>query len=167
MVMRFGVRVVLLAALCGVAVPALGGYQSPLVIPAAAFHENGDHPEAFFFHPNGYLEAEGTNVTFTAAVYLPGSATVRRVTLNAYDNTDSCSSPSVNSWLFRRHVSTSEVDSMASLATAPGASSSLQQVEDRTISFALIDNISYVYFIRVDLCGYSHRLYSVVIDYTE
>ncbi len=167
--MRFIIPMAVLASLAFAVPASTGGHQSPLVIPAAAFQEVGAEPDVFYFHNNGYLEGEGETIAMTAAAYLPGGATVRRLTLYGYDNTDSCDSPNaptVYVWLMRRNIYTGDVEHMASAWTT-GASSFPQHHDDTSIVEAWIDNLNYIYYVRLQICSYSHRLYSVAIDYTE
>ena len=66
-------RVVGLIAVFGLAAVSpiwSAGHSSPLVIPAAAFHNDGEDPSGFWFHPEGHFEGNGYGVKMIAAVYL-------------------------------------------------------------------------------------------------
>ncbi len=160
--------IALIAAACLVAPASLraAGHSSPLVIPSAAFHNDGQDPEGFWFHPDGYLEGEGDGVIMIAAVYLPQNATVESFTLYAVDGTDSCPVPSVNAWLYRVEISDGDISMMAVTATS-GASSVMQERVDSSIAYPVVSNLQYRYFVRVDFCASSHNFYSVAIDYSE
>ncbi len=93
------------------------GYSSPMVIPAAAFHNDGEDPNGFYFNQNGYLEGDGTSVKMFAAAYLPQGAAVESLTLYAIDGTDACTVPSVNAWLFRVPIVEAELSQMAGFYT--------------------------------------------------
>lgn len=142
------------------------GHGAPLVIPAAAFHNDGDDPNGFWFNPGGYLEGDGYGVKMIAGVYLPQNATVESFTLYAVDGTDSCEVPSINAWLFRVEISDGDVSMMAVAATT-GASPLMQERVDSSIDYATVSNLQYRYFVRVDFCGYTHDFYSISIDYSE
>lgn len=163
-VLRF---LVLIVAFCLVATPGWAtGHSSPLVIPAAAFHNDGQDPEGFYFHQNGRLEGQGSGVTMVAAATLPQGATVVGFTLHGVDGTDACEVPSINAWLYRVEISDGDVSLMASIATS-GASVTMQHPTDDTIGFAAVSNFLYRYYVRVDFCGYTHDFYAVDIEYTE
>jgi hypothetical protein len=145
---------------------AIDGHSPPMVIPAAAFHNDGDDPSGFYFHPNGFIEGDGAPVTMVAAVYLPDSATVESLTLHAVDWTNSCAVPSVNAWLYRVPIIDSVLTTMAAVATS-GSSSAMQTPTDTSVSGAVIHNNMYRYFVRVDLCSQLHDFYAVEIGYSE
>lgn len=157
----------LMAALCMLVAPGwAAGHTSPLVIPAAAFHNDGQDPEGFYFHQDGHLEGEGSGVIMVAAATLPQAATVVGFTLHAVDGTDACDVPSINAWLYRVEISNGDVSLMANVATS-GASSVMQHPTDPTIAFAAVSNFLYRYYVRVDFCGYTHDFFAVDIEYTE
>lgn len=142
------------------------GHGAPLVIPAAAFHNNGEDPNGFWFHPDGHLEGSGFGVKMIAAVYLPQNATVESFTLYAVDGTDSCEVPSINAWLYRVEISDGDISMMAVTATS-GASPFMQERVDTSIDYATVSNLQYRYFVRVDFCAVTHDFYSLSIDYSE
>lgn len=142
------------------------GHGAPLVIPAAAFHNDGEDPNGFWFNPGGYLEGNGYGVKMIAAVYLPQNATVESFTLYAVDATDSCEVPSINAWLYRVEISNGDVSMMALTATS-GASPVMQERVDSSIAYATVSNFMYRYFVRVDFCALTHDFYSISIDYSE
>ena len=111
-------------------------------------------------------EIGGYNVPKGTTVYLPQWATVEGLTLYAVDGTNSCTVPSVNAWLYRVPIVDAVLTHMAGVATS-GASSAMQTPTDSTISSAVIDNLFYRYFVRVDFCSSTHEFYAVEIDYTE
>lgn len=142
------------------------GHSSPLVIQAAAFHNDGEDPEGFYFHQDGHLEGEGSGVIMIACATLPTPATVVGFTLHAIDGSDACALPSINAWLFRAEISNGDVSVMAAVATT-GASSTMQHRIDKTIAYAAVNNFQYLYFVRVDFCSDAHNFYAVEIEYTE
>jgi len=154
-------------ALAALPTHALDGYSSPMVVPAAAFHIEGEDSSAFFFHPDGYLQGDGSPVIMYAAVYLPQYATVESVTLHAVDGSDSCTAePSVIAVLNRSSIASYSIYQL-SLVSTTGASSAMQSPTDSNIDVATIDNMLYRYYLRVGLCSASHHFYSVEINYTE
>lgn len=167
--MKSLVIITLGAAIATAALPtlALDGYTSPMVVPAAAFHNDGVDPDGFFFRPDGYLEGEGSPVMMYAAVYLPNFATVDSITLNAVDGSDSCTAQaSVQAILNRASMTTETIYQMARASTT-GASSTMQSPTTSSIGVATIDNLYYRYYLRVQFCSTTHRFYSVEIHYSE
>jgi len=162
-----GIILGVVVALTALPTHALEGYSSPMVVPAAAFHNDGEDPSGFFFHPDGYLEANGSPVSMYAAVYLPDGATVESVTLKAVDGSDTCSAQaSVTAVLDRASISSETIHQMALVSTT-GASSTMQSPTDSTVFYETISNIHYRYYLRVLLCSASHHFYSVEINYSE
>ncbi len=146
---------------------ALDGYSSPMVVPAAAFHNDGEDPSGFSFHPDGYLEGEGSPVLMYAAVYLPDFATVESMTLKAVDGSDTCSAQAfVTAVLDRASISSETIHQMALVSTT-GASSAMQSPTDSDVDYETINNMQYRYYLRVQLCSAAHHFYSVEINYTE
>ncbi len=154
------------AGLAGAAPLWAAGHTAPMVIPAAALHNDGENPNGFYFNQNGYLEGDGTAVKMFAAAYLPQGATVESLTLYAVDGTDACTVPSVNAWLFRVPIDEAELSQMVGVAT-DGASSGIQEPTSSSITDGVIDNLFYRYFVRVDFCAATHKVLAVVIDYSE
>jgi hypothetical protein len=142
-------------------------WQTPLVIPAAGFVSNGVDPEGHYFHAGGYLNGEGYDNRMVAPVYLPDGATVREIQAMVYDNTDSCGTiPNVGAGLHRVSFNDGTASDMAYTITS-GHSSSPQVISDSSISGATIDNDLYAYWVHLDFCSMSHRIYAVVVYYTE
>ena len=50
-----GIILVTVAASAALPTHALDVYSSPMVVPSAAFHNDGEDPSGFFFHPDGYF----------------------------------------------------------------------------------------------------------------
>ncbi len=157
---------VAVAGLAGAAPLWAAGHSAPMVLSAAAFHNDGEDPNGFYFNQNGYLEGDGTPVKMFAAAYLPQGATVESLTLYAVDGTDACTVPSVNAWLFRVPIVEAELSQMVGVATG-GASSAIQEPTSSSITNGVIDNLFYRYFVRVDFCAATHKVLAVVIDYSE
>ena len=166
--MKNSAGIILILAAIATASPAVAieGHSPPLIIPAAAFHNDGDDPNGFYFHPDGYLEGDGAPVKMYAAVYLPENATVESFTLYAVDWTNSCTVPSVNAWLYRVPIIDNVLTQIAGVATS-GSLSTMQTPTDTTISAGAINNFMYRYFVRVDFCSHLHDFYAVEIDYSE
>lgn len=159
---------IIFAACLGTAAPthAIDGHSPPLIIPAAAFHNDGHNITGFFFHPNGYLNGDGSPATMYAAVYLPANATLDRFTLHAVDGSTSCAEPEVKAWLYSIPVIDTPASIMANVSTS-GSSSIMQSPSASLASSPPVDNLGHRYYVRVDLCSSLHDFYSVQIDYTE
>lgn len=159
---------IIVAACLTAATPvrAIDGHSPPLIIPAAAFHNDGDDVNGFFFHPNGYLNGDGSLVTMYAAVYLPAYATLERFTLHAVDESTSCAEPDVKAWFYSIPVVDTPASIMANVSTS-GSSSTMQSPSASLASSPAVDNLGRRYYVRVDLCSGLHDFYSVQIDYTE
>ncbi|RLE17425.1 MAG: hypothetical protein DRJ65_22790 [Acidobacteria bacterium] len=161
--------IIVLVAAAGLAVSTplwASGHSAPMVIPAAAFHNDGEDPNGFYFNQNGYLEGDGTGVKMFAGAHLPQGATVESLTLYAVDGTDACDLPSVTAWLFRVPVGEAQLSEMVGVAT-DGASSAIQEPTSSSITDGVIDNLFYRYFVRVDFCAATHKFLAVAIDYSE
>lgn len=142
-------------------------YQSPLVIPAAAFVNDGVDPDGATLQ-NGAIVGTGVKVNMVAPVYLPDGATVDLFRAYIYDNDDVCDTNGEDVDLFL--VRTSLVDGTeqtVAIAASDGMSSFVQLVPTHTLyeSYATINNTSYQYWIHMRICSASHRVSAVVIGY--
>jgi len=143
------------------------GYTSPMVIPGAAFHTDGEDPDGFFFDVDGFIAGEGTPVMLFAPVYLPNGATIDSMTLYAIDNSDSCTGQtSVDVVLNRAEIGDSGLYQMGLVETS-GSSTGMQSPTDTTIGPNPVNNMLYRYYVRAMLCSPQHHLYAVSIEYSE
>jgi hypothetical protein len=141
----------------------------PLVIPAAAFHSQGDNVEDYNFSPSdGSLYEDGaTTVCMQAPVYLPDGATVTGFYGYLYDNT---ASASVDLTLYRVRNQYGTQDEMAYVSTDGLAEiDSILYREDTSINEPLVSDL-YSYFIYT--CfesdgGSDIRIYAARIFFTE
>lgn len=156
----------IILALAG-AVVAEDGYTSPMVIPGAAFHTDGDDPDGFSFNVGGFVAGEGSPVMLYAAVYLPHGATIDRMTVYAVDDSNSCTGQeSVEVFLNRAEISGYGLYEMAAAATI-GASSAMQSPSDSSVGPNPVNNLLYRYYVRALLCSTTHHLHAVEIEYSE
>ncbi|MCD4749229.1 MAG: hypothetical protein K8R59_07635 [Thermoanaerobaculales bacterium] len=175
-----GERTVFVMAVLAVVVAALVGpasaeepydakaYFSPMVIPAAAFINDGVNIDGFEFH-NGALIGNGVDmVNMVAPVYLPQGATIHSFRAYLYDNDNDCDGTyeDIDLFLNRTSLVTGAIQPIA-IATSVGASGSMQFVPTHTLytSAATVNNDSYQYWIHMRICSLSHRLKAVVIEY--
>jgi hypothetical protein len=133
---------------------------SLLVIPAAAFSSDGGFPDGFFFDfDTGYLRGDNF-ACLKAPVYLPQGAFIDSLYASLYDNAYGI----VAVRLRRVDVVTGSLDIMAAVSTTTD-STSIQQVEDITISYPEVRYPRYAYFLTTCLTSADHRVYSVRIYY--
>jgi hypothetical protein len=166
----------LILALLGVLV-AIGGqfaegsgssdFESPLVITAADFKNNGADVEGYHFHRDGRLEGSGSTVYMVAPVYLPNGAVVRKVVAYVYDNNDSCDSPDIEVVVAQHDLAETNVTLIITSAQTTGASGAVQEISGHLTISPPIDNINFAYWVTVTLCSTSHNFHSVAIYYTE
>ena len=136
------------------------GDSSLLVIPAAAFTNDGTDPDGFFFDFNGgYVNGSGTACLKTP-VYLPNGVTITSVNASLYDNDPG--NVTVN--LRRVSVDTGTSNVMANPGTVAD-STAIQQRNDTTITYPEISYPDYAYYVTTCLSSANHRLYSVRIYY--
>ena len=145
---------------------AMDGHSPPLIIPAAAFHNDGEDPNGFYFHPHGYLNGDGSVVNMYAAVYLPAYAQPVSLTLHAVDGSVSCAEPDIGAWFYRTPIVDTPTSIMGNVFTS-GSSSSMQSPSVSLASNPPVDNLGYRYYVRVRICSGLHDFYSLEIDYTE
>jgi len=145
---------------------AAKGWHTPLVISAADFKPDGNGPDDFFFNLEGHFEGEGIIIRLHAPAYLPHGATIHQLSASVYDNDDECDSPDIRVFLRRARFSDGTWYSMG-LAQTSGASASVQQISDTSITNSLIDNVDFVYYVYVSMCDASHELMAVKIYYSE
>lgn len=161
------------ATICVVILAAAGpvfaddGYTSPMVIPGAAFHTDGEDPDGFSFNVNGYIAGTGSPIMLFASVYLPDGATIDRMTLYAVDNSDSCTEQtSVEVVLNRAEIGDNGLYQMGLVETS-GSSTGMQSPSDSSIGPNPVNNMLYRYYVRAMLCSSTHNLYAVSIEYSE
>jgi hypothetical protein len=146
---------------------AAKSYFAPMVIPAAAFINDGQDPDGFDFRTGG-IEGLGTPVEMVAPVYLPDGATVRGLRAYIYDNTDSCGSNREDVDIFL--VETNLVEGTAStiaITTSSGADGFVDYEPTHTLyaGNATINNGSNMYWLQMRICSPSHRVNAVVIEF--
>lgn len=164
---KFAIIVAAVVTIAAVPVLADDGYTSPMVVPGAAFHTDGQDPDGLIFNVNGYIRGDGSAVTAYAPVYLPDGATITSMTVYAVDGSDACTGQeSVGVYLNRTSITDDLVYQLAS-ATTTGVSSTMQTPTDGSISPPLINNLQYRYYLRAMLCSSTHNLYAVALEYTE
>ncbi len=134
---------------------------SPLVIPAAAFSDDGIDPDSFTFSfAGGYLSGKAAkHGCVEASVYLPHAATITDMFASVYDN-DSAEDIQVNLYRLDNFSGTTNV--MAAVATTnPFASSTIQSLHDDSISNSMILYPQYSYYVTTCVDSANIRLYSV------
>jgi len=147
-------------------------YTTPLVIPAAAFVNDGNNPEGYEYLK--YLFAAGAPANFVAPVYLPSSAQVSGFSAYLRDPYSS-GDPDCTGLLVDIRLKLVRVpffadpaagQDVAHLSTS-GSSSSVQYVASSDIDPTrnTIDNFFYNYYVLAEMCAGSHQLNAVVIDY--
>jgi hypothetical protein len=142
--------------------PQAFGGSSPLVVPAAAFTDNGDDPDGFDFNATGgYVDGSGT-ACLKAPVYLPRGVTVYGVDGAIYDNGPG------QIYLELRRVDrfTGATDVMANLYT-DFDSASIQHPSDLSIQHSEIGDLysTHAYYLTTCLNNADNRLYAVRIHY--
>ncbi len=140
-------------------------YGSPLIIPGAAFTNDGEGPSDFrFFFVDGYVAGGDADTAFMKApAYLPHGATVTQVCYTVYDNSNF---NDVSVFLVRKNqFSSDSADTMSSL-TSNWNDTDIHTVCDTNIDYALTDS-GYAYYVALILPYSSTRLYSVRIYYSE
>lgn len=145
---------------------ATKAYYSPMVIPAAAFINDGVDIDGFDFRTGG-IEGLGDTVHMMAPVYLPDGAKVSSFRAYVYDNTDSCGTqPNVDIFLYRTSWVDGHDDTVA-ITISSAASTFVQFTPVHTLNstYATINNSSYMYWIDMRICSLSHRLNAVVIEF--
>ena len=143
-------------------------YVPPMVIPAAAFINNGEDPAGFDFR-NGGIEGTGTPVDMMAPVYLPDNATVTGLGAYIYDNTDVCGGmgrENVVIFLVRTRVTDGLAQNIVAIASRGARGSVEYEHTDRfDPSRATVNNLLYQYWIHMQICASTHRVNAVVIEY--
>jgi hypothetical protein len=143
-------------------------HRSPLVIPAAEFHNDGLAPESYTFNTTGgYISGHGYEITMVAPVYLPHSVTVERLEVVVADGSNACVPANVSVGLLAFDYSGGSYYWMAGCAVTVDSLTQMQVLSDNTVSFATIDNLTRGYFVRVKLCSQLHAFQAVRIYYTE
>lgn len=142
--------------------PQAFGGSSPLVLPAAAFTDNGDDPDGFRFSiTGGYVDGYGS-ACLKAPVYLPKGITVYAVDAALYDNGPG------QIYLELRRVDrfTGATNVMANLYT-DSDSTSIQHPSDLSIQYREIGDLysTYAYYLTTCLNNADNRLYAVRIHY--
>jgi hypothetical protein len=136
--------------------------SSPLVIPAAAFTNDGGDPDGFtFYFASGYVDGGGT-AYMRAPVYLPHGATVSQVCYTVYDNNAS----NFTVYLRRKYnFSLAAADTMATLTTA-WDDANVHTDCDTTVNYP-DTSLNYAYYLTTYLPAADTRLYAVRIYYSE
>ena len=152
----------------GVARPApVGGFSgvSPLVIPAAAFTDDGNSSPGDFFYSfaGGFLEAAAINCQM-APLRLPAGVSVRRLGATFYDN---AINGDASLTLWRVDTVSSVPATLGTVATSlAGADPEIQYLVDETIDNPRINNEGYTYYAALCLDP-GVRLYSVIVDFDQ
>ncbi len=137
-------------------------FGSPMVIPAAAFINDGFGPGSYFFSFDGRLYAEGgTSSCLYAPVHLPYDAEVYWFCATLYDN----SASDISVQLRRCYGSTGASEIMATVT------SSVQQTTPTapctsTITSPIVST-SYEYYLTVCLFDTTEGIYGVRVYYYE
>ena len=137
---------------------------SPLVIPAAAFSDDGFWPDSFFFtFGGGYVMGDdGANYgCLKAPAYLPNGVTVTDIYATVYDN-DATYEAYVDLW--RVDNFSGGTDLMAEPSSS-GTFGDIQVILDSTIDVPLIVYPAYSYYVTTCLQASQTALYSVRIYY--
>lgn len=111
--------------------------------------------------PNLPVLEPNSSKSFFAPVHLPEGATVTRVGCYAHDLGNS----SVTVFLIRRQVSNGVGGGTMAQASTIGSSFN-GEIQDETISAAVVDNVNFTYFLRVDVPGSGYFAASASITYT-
>lgn len=128
-------------------------------IPAAAFHPS-EHTYQYANYGT-YLHAQDDSSTyFYALVQLPQGATVTKLTFYWRD----WSSSDGNLTLRRSNFAGS--DAKMAEATTAGALGVWDSSEDLSISYAVVDNTQYAYYLRFETPDTQVHLYGAVIEYS-
>jgi len=145
--------------------PTINERNSPLVIPAAAFSDDGVGPTGtFFYFSGGYMEGRsGLDGCVKAPVYLPAGAKITSIYATIYDNNVSTST-FFN--LYRTSYSSGATDMMGSMVST-SVSTSLQTIYDLSIDYPVVTLPNYSYFVGGCLGENNTRLYSVRIWFTS
>lgn len=146
---------------------AIESYQSPLVIPAADFRDDGADPDSFFFwFAGGYAEGNSSNYgCMMAPAYLPHGAIVAEMWVSLYDN-DTTHSIYVTLWRVDNYDGTAEV--MAEVTTTDAyAYDGITVLSDNTINGPIVEYPGYSYYATSCLRSSSIRLYSVRVYYEQ
>lgn len=152
-----------------VSVPAAaqGGWQSPLLIPAAEFENNGVLPvEDKFFDSDGYFSGRQNAVlNMMAPVQLPNSATITRFEAAMVDIGDCPSVPDVEVELRRVNFSTGATNVLATVIS--NDNTDMEIFGDTSIAYSTVNNLSHAYFVVVYMCGQFQGMQGVRIHYVE
>jgi len=136
-------------------------HSNPLVIPAAAFSDDGDDPSSHFFgFIGGYMQ--GTSAEYgcvKAPAYLPQGAKITDVWASVIDNDTTYD---ITLSLMRVNNYTGLTDIVASLNSS-GASASIVTPYDYTITNPWVGDYNYSYYVVTCLKSQNTKLYSVRI----
>jgi len=149
-----------------------GGGGSAVIVPAAAFADDGYASQAYgLTYGGGYLHSATTDsLCVQAPVYLPDGATVNAFSGHVYDN-----DADENIWrLELRRAAYTNLNGSTAMANAPtsGASAGYQATLNSTNSNSVVDNSLYSYFSAVcfhgrDVVDQNLRLYAVQVFYSQ
>lgn len=138
--------------------PNLPNNGSPLVIPGAAFSDDGLDPSGTFFSfAGGYVRGSAQDACIKAPVYLPKHARIYEMYASLYDN-----NATGDMWarLYRVDNYTGVAEMMGEVAST-GQSTAIQSLYDSTITTPDVDYPEYSYYVGTCLAGDTTRLYSV------
>lgn len=143
------------------ATPQSFPHSNPLVIPAAAFSDDGYNPSShMFWFSAGYME--GTSAGYgcvKAPAYLPQGAKITDVWASVIDN-DTTYNISINLNRVNNYSGLTEI--LASLNSS-GASASIVTPYDSTITNPWVGDYNYSYYVTTCLQSQNTKLYSVRI----
>jgi hypothetical protein len=148
-------------------VGAQGGWQSPLLIPAAEFENNGVDPlEDNFYDVDGYFSGTGDQeLIMVAVVRLPNFATITRFEAAMVDIGD-C--PTVPDPIVE--LRSADYGSGAPILHASVIANDNPNMEifaDTSIQDGYVNNLSRAYFVVVKMCGVFQGFQGVRVHYTE
>jgi hypothetical protein len=132
---------------------------SPLVIPAAAFTDDGSQPESMFFpFSGGYFVGDADAYgCMVAPAYLPDGALLTDMFATVYDD-DATYNITIN--LRRVDNFSAGTDTMAAAITS-GNAASVATIADTTIDFPTVVYPDYSYYVTTCVQSGSIRIYSV------
>jgi uncharacterized repeat protein (TIGR01451 family) len=149
------------------------GSPSRLHIPAAAFVQDGINPDSYQFVFNlggppfsgggGYLRGNALAYgCLQAPAYLPDEVFIASLSAYVYDN-DNARDLVIH--LRRVHNTTGVAETIASLATPPGAASGIQLVSTSSVTQRVVEHPEYSYYVFTCLPSQDLALFAVNINY--
>jgi len=159
----------LLLVVMAVAAPvgAQGGWQSPLVIAAAEFENDGVDPlEDNFYDSDGYFSGRADQaLTMVAVVKLPNFATITRFEAAMVDIGDCPSVPDPIVEL--RSVNYDSGMPVLHASVVANDNTNMEIFVDTSIASADVNNLTQAYFVVVKMCGPFQAFQGVRVHYTE